>query len=181
MSLRITATTNTSPFDAFVDALDNFNEIADRVGRDVYDDYRSVVLKRLQEIPPAYTGKRQWTSIKQQRAFFASSGFGGGIPTVRTNAIPQAWDMIFVEQAGQFRILITNPNPASKFLYGGLSLRSNPRFQQEMHKITGWPTVAPIIAVYLESMVTDFKARFADELGDFGTITGSRQRAFTGR
>jgi len=181
MSIRMSATTTANPLDAFADVLDSFNEIVDRVGRDVYEDYKPVILDKLTEVPGPVKRPIQWTSEKQRRAFFATKGFGGGIPTVRTGAIPQAWDVIFVEEAGAFRILITNPNKAAKFLYGGTSLRSNPKFQQQMHKNTGWPTVAPIIAIYMDAMLTDFKFKFKQELEDFGSITGSKSRAYTGR
>ena len=34
-----------------------------------------------------------WDSEKQQRAFFATNGFGHGIPYVRTNAMANAWSV----------------------------------------------------------------------------------------
>lgn len=181
MSIRITSRINTRPFEDFADSLDNFNEIAAREMQEVYDDYKPVILQKLQEIPGAPKYPLEWTSEKQRRAFFASDGFGRGIGAPRTGEIPQAWDMeLLVDPSGP-RILIINRNPKAKFLYGGLSLRSNPRLQQRMHKVTGWPTAAPIVDIYLEAMQIEFIERFKSALSDFGSITGSGSRAYTGR
>lgn len=181
MSLRIAATINTQPVNLFIDYLDAINEIVDDVGREVYEDYKPIILQRLQEVPPPFTGKRRWTTEKQRRAFFATDGFGGGIPTERTGAIPAAWDMEMIIDPGAFRILIVNRNPKAKWLYGGLSLRSNPKFQQQMHKDTGWVAAAPVIDIYLDAMRTEFVDRMRQELTDFASVTGSRRRAYTPR
>jgi hypothetical protein len=180
MSIRMNTRVNTRPVDLFADYLDDINVVVDRVGRDVYEDYKPVILARLTEIPGPSSQPVKWTSDKQRKAYFASNGFGGGIPTVRTGTIAQAWDVEYIVDPGAFRVLIINRNPKSKFLYGGASLRSNPRFQQQQHKNTGWVTVAPVIAYFVESMATDFRARLKQEIGDFVSTVGTSSRAFTG-
>jgi hypothetical protein len=181
VSLRIAANINTRPVDLFVDYLDAINDIVDDVGREVFEDYRPVVLQRLQADPGPVKYPIQWTTEKQRRAFFATNGFGQGIPTVRTGAIQEAWDMEMIHDPGAFRILIVNRNPKAKWLYGGLSLRSNPRFQQQMHKNTGWEAAAPVIDIYLDAMRTEFVDRMRQELVDFASVTGSGRRAYTSR
>lgn len=165
----------------FVDYLDNINAVVDDIGREVYEDYKPVILQRLQADPGPVKYPIEWTSPRQRRAYYASDGFGGGIPHERTGALQQAWDMEMIVDPGAFRILIVNRSPASKFVYGGLSLRSNPRFQQQMHKNTGWEAMAPVIDIYLDAMRTEFVDRFRQELDDFGSVTGSRRRAYTAR
>lgn len=181
MSIRMSASINTSPLDAFADALDNFNEISERVGQSVYDDYAPVILQRLQSDPGPVKRPIEWTSEKQRRAYFATDGFGAGIPYRRSGQLQQAWDIRIDQGNGTFKIVIVNPAAAAKFVYGGLSLRSNPRLQQQFHKNTGWERAAGVIDVYLDAMRTEFVDRFKQELSDFGSITGSTRRAYTGR
>ena len=61
-------------------------------------DARAVLLETAQQIRGrmAEEGKPitypvQWDSEKQRRAFFATNGFGGGIPHVRTGAYQRGW------------------------------------------------------------------------------------------
>lgn len=178
MAIKITARVNTSPFDEFADALDNFNEIVGRVGQTVYDDYAPVILQKLQVDPGPVKYPIQWTSEKQRRAFFATDGFGSGIPYQRTGALQQAWQVLNITENGTWRVLITNTAPSAKWVYGGLSLRSKP-FQQQFHKNTGWPQAAGIVDVYIDAMQTEFLDRMRTELSDFGSTTGSGRRAFT--
>jgi hypothetical protein len=179
MSIRITSTINTAPVALFADYLEDINEIVYDTGQEVFEDYKPVVLQKLQADPGPVKYPIQWTTEKQRRAFFATNGFGGGIPTQRTGEIPAAWDMEMIVDPGAFRILIINRNPKAKWVYGGLSLRSNPRFQQQMHKNTGWVSAAGVIDVYLDAMRTEFADRMRQRLAEFANVTGSRRRAYT--
>jgi hypothetical protein len=49
--------------------------------------------KRMQKPGKGITYPVNWDSLEQQRAFFASNGFGGGIPTVRKNRYINAWQV----------------------------------------------------------------------------------------
>lgn len=181
MSTRLTLSASTS-LDAFADTLDNMASIVDMVGRDVYADYAEPIKQALSQEPGPVKTPIVWTSKKQQRAFFATNGFGRGIGAPRTHELSQGWEVIFVEEAGSFRILITNPSPASKFVYG--SLAKNPtaanRFKQQFHTNTGWISASPIVQNYIEAMATDFKFRLQQAVSDI-SVTGVRSRAFTGR
>ena len=183
MSIRITSTTNTAPFADFADSLDNFNEIVDSVGRDVYDDYQGPMLRALQQQPGPVKYPIQWTSEKQRKAFFASNGFGRGIGTPRSGAMAAAWEVRFIETPGSFQIVVINPSKAVKFVEGSLAKNASAaaRFQQPFHKNTGWIAASPIVSAYLDSMTTDFLYRFRLALEDFGKTTGSARRAYTGR
>jgi len=55
-----------------------------------------------------------WDSSRQKRAFFASDGFGGGIPTVRSDRYVEGWK---VERADAgYRI--KNTAPGAKYIGG---------------------------------------------------------------
>ncbi len=56
----------------------------------------------------------RWDSAKQMRAFFATNGFGGGIPTVRTDSIPTGWKVNTTSNGCD----VVNNQPGSLFVYG---------------------------------------------------------------
>jgi hypothetical protein len=177
--LKLTAKTNTSPIALFAAYLDNFNEIVAGEGMAVYEDYKPVILQRLRQDPGPVKRPIQWTSEKQRRAFFSTDGFGGGIPTKRTGAIVNAYDVLNVTEGGVFKIIIV-ASPKSKWLKGALGLRSK-QYQQPMHKNTGYELAAPVANLYLEAMQTEFLDRIKTRVSDFGSVTGSSRRAYTGR
>lgn len=57
----------------------------------------------------------QWDSVKQQKAFFASKGFGGGIPHARTDFYIKSWR---VERAGDIGYRLVNDSPGAKYIGG---------------------------------------------------------------
>ena len=100
-------------------------------------------LKKLTTVPGPPKRPIRWTSDRQRRAFFASDGFGGGIPTRRTNAIVNAWKAE-LEQTSDGNILrLSNDNPGMPFLQGEL--------QQGFHKDTGWVQVDDVARDFLRA------------------------------
>lgn len=93
----------------------------------------------------------RWKSDKQRKAFFASNGFGRGIPTRRTGKIREAWVIGFYPSRriiGQ--IVVSNDHPAVNFVQG--------QWQQPFHQDTGWvkdSSVAPNILNFAEGIVID--------------------------
>lgn len=79
----------------------------------------------------------EWTSEKQRRAFFATDGFGRGIPTQRTHALARGWrvDTKFSKASGQIETY--NVNDYERFVTGG--------DQQGFHANTGWQRSQPIL------------------------------------
>jgi len=73
----------------------------------------------------------EWETIKQQRAFFASRGFGRGVPTKRTDKLRTSWVIVVGTQLRTNLITLNNNRPEAQFVYPG------PR-QQKFHKRTGW-------------------------------------------
>lgn len=54
-----------------------------------------------------------WVSAKQKRAFFATDGFGGGIPHAR-RGMEKRWDIVPVERGYRFE----NPAPGAVYVFG---------------------------------------------------------------
>lgn len=80
----------------------------------------------------------EWTTEKQRRAFFATDGFGRGIPTQRTGKVTAGWRVRVENTPEGGRIIIENTTPYAKYVYGQFTKRSP---QQRFHSITGWPTI----------------------------------------
>src|SRR6056297_1510184 len=91
---------------------------------------RQSVLARLRVEPGPVKYTIQWKSDKQRKAFFASNGFGKGIPTKRTGALTKAWDVEFTEAGETYEIVATNNKPYARYVIGD--------DQQPFHRNTGW-------------------------------------------
>lgn len=116
--------------------------------------------RRLAQIPGAVKYPIRWTSERQRRAFFATDGFGRGIPTRRTGRVAQ-WG-VFVDYDAiddmrswlfQLQLFLANLNPRKQARLSsppgeGLLARiantaSYQRYvtgidQQGFHADTGW-------------------------------------------
>lgn len=79
-------------------------------------------------------GKLAWKSDKQRKAFFATDGFGGGIPYQRRaapNRMVDRWRLIITYEPNRLTsIALQNDDPVHQFVTG--------QFQQPFHAITGW-------------------------------------------
>ncbi len=65
---------------------------------------------------------------KQKAAYFATDGFGGGIPSQRTGAIADSWEVVV--NLEESRIGFDNLHPAALHVIG--------RRRQRFHENTGW-------------------------------------------
>lgn len=130
--------------------------------------WQSDLLEKLTQTPGKVKYPIRWTSERQRRAFFATKGFGRGIPTKRTGAVAE-WTVFVdydgIEQLQTFKEKIIaflanlNPNKKSPSLgadpSGLLVNISNPKDyqryvtgvdQQGFHKDTGWVYTPDIIS-----------------------------------
>lgn len=64
--------------------------------------WQTQTLQRLQAEPGKPHYPIRWTSERQRRAFFATDGFGRGIPTRRTHTLSQGWTVfVDIDQIGR--------------------------------------------------------------------------------
>ena len=142
--IRNTLTTNIAPINNAIAFLDNIDEEMTAIGDAVLQEIKPELLDELRDKPPrrAYPGDYpiEWTSENQRKAFFASDGFGGGIPTKRTDSIINSWEVFGQSGNDGYSIITQNTNPASRFVVGSLAkdVARAARFQQKFHAITGW-------------------------------------------
>lgn len=79
---------------------------------------RGRVLGRLKVNPGKPHYPIRWKSEKQRRAFFASDGFGGGIPSTRTGKLLASYDVVVIDTNGGGVLSITNSDPKARFVVG---------------------------------------------------------------
>jgi hypothetical protein len=107
---------------------------------------RGRILNALQEDPGpvvyADQGRLRWKSDRQRRAFFATNGFGGGIPYRRTGALQKAYDVRKESAEGGGILLITNSSPIADYVVFDST--------QPYHLDTGWPQVADVVVQFEE-------------------------------
>jgi len=111
-------------------------EAIDRYARRELRPFASqFVDKRLRQEPPRRNYPTdyplEWTSDRQRRAYFATDGFGAGIPYRRTHELVSRWQVRANYQNGLSSISIWNPSPVARYVVG--------KDQQRFHRRTGWP------------------------------------------
>lgn len=91
----------------------------------------------LRHYPPRRThGKGnpyRWQSEKQRRAFFATKGFGRGVPSRRTGDLSRGWQA----SVDPYRKTLFNRLPYAKFVMGDA--------QQTGHTVDGWRKLGKVI------------------------------------
>lgn len=100
------------------------------------------VLPLVNEEPPSSDGVEPlWTSERQRKAYFATDGFGAGIPYERTGKLVQSWKAFITLHGTTASIGIVNTAPTAKFVYG-----TNTAIlpQQFFHFVTGWEPIFPM-------------------------------------
>jgi len=76
----------------------------------------------------------RWQSEKQRRAFFATKGFGRGIPSKRTGSLSRGWQ----QSVDPYRKTLFNRVPYAKYVQGDR--------QQRGHAVDKWRKVGKVIA-----------------------------------
>lgn len=121
------------------------------------------VLARLQTTPPPPTYPLVWASAKQRRAYFATNGFGKGIPYRRTGALAAGWAVAVTFDRDGGVIQLTNDQPYMRYVQGADA--------QIMHVETGWVQASDIadefrMQVYDASNVAFFEVVGLAEVRD---------------
>ena len=124
----------------------NVRRLPDRLGnamRGPLGRAANIALKQLTRIPGPPRYPIRWTSERQRRAFFATGGFGRGIPTRRSDSIINEWMAVYQKSNTGGTLIIQNDHPAVTFVQG-----SN---QQGFHRDTGWIRVDDVSGDFLKA------------------------------
>jgi hypothetical protein len=111
----------------------------------------------------------QWASEKQRRAFFATDGFGGGIPYKRTGKLANNSTLIAAQTADGGTVILQIPSPG-QYVFGNF----RGQYQQPMHRNTGYPSGVIIRRDTLNDVNTTIQANYVDTLLSFGFLKTSR-------
>ncbi len=86
----------------------------------------------------------RWTSEKQRKAFFATDGFGGGIPYARTGDLSSAWN--YQETNSDWtRVDLINDAPHFQYVQG--------EDIQIGHKVDGWRYYLDVISTNITGAI----------------------------
>jgi len=107
----------------------------------------------------------QWDSEKQRRAFFATDGFGRGIPTVRTGAYNAGWKVKQTGSGTAREFTLSNITPYSRYV-GGTAYG---KAQSNIHA-GRWPLAQEVVRLHVEAGLTKARADVHDAIhsGGFG-------------
>jgi len=182
--IRITFKTTVEIQEALQSFEDYTNAFMSKTARDVGRNAKSdLATALLYSTPPKRSFPDeypiQWTSDKQRKAYFASDGFGAGIPYRRTGKLAQSWEIDIGSENGLI-ITIQNSSRSAKFVYGTFAKQRSKAIakQQRFHRITGWEPATDIVTPILEKARKEFLDRVN---GTYVRGFRASQRAFTGR
>lgn len=109
-----------------------------------------------------------WQTEKRRRAYFATDGFGRGIPTRRTGEHTKAWMFTYQGSTDGTGVLtLLNRKKASRYIFGGL--RPGNTFQQRMHK-PNYPNAVDQSQRLFESAKRLRRLKFQEALKGFGSL-----------
>ena len=144
MVIKLNVAIDTTHLDNIQATAKRFPDLIERYAkRDIAPYLRNEVTKRLRREPGVVVYPIEWTSERQRLAFFASDGFGHGIPYQRSGQLIHDWHVIGDYRGGLTSIRVFNDNPAARYIYGDEA----GKHQQQFHKNTGWPTFVDVLQI----------------------------------
>lgn len=184
MAIKAEMKTNLNWLNDAIVVMEEIPEIIAIAGDEALAEIEEPFLRELQEEPRRSTGVApNWTSEKQRMAYFASNGFGAGIPYERKGKLAASWKMSGKLIGRTWELLVENPATAARFVYGSLALSNlarAARFQQKFHAVTGWRLAAPIVVKWYNIYQEKFQNNMNKLIGELGT-PAFRQRGITPR
>lgn len=148
------------------DFIQAFPDLVNETAVDVVDAKREKWLAKLRYTPPkrTYPGDYplEWTSERQRKAYFASDGFGHGIPYQRTGRYANSFRLYPLVREYRIQIRVENTWENSAYV-GGRFSRDNrgKKKQQRFHQLTGWPDNADTSDQITTEYISDFNDAFS--------------------
>lgn len=125
----------------------------------VFETRKPQLLDDLRRQPGAVKYPILWTSERQRKAYFATNGFGNGIPYKRTGRMSRGWYAWARRSGNRFEMTIANSTPGARFVYGDIRPRADKKDpQQRFHRNTGWTKVAPKIESWVSAYRIELEA-----------------------
>jgi hypothetical protein len=126
--------------------------------REMRNAVRPAILLEVRDLVATYPGTVRYpfafSTDKSRRAYFATKGFGRGIPYKRTGTLARAWEVHYSFAEGKGQIIVVNTANAAKYVYGTPRQRQVPG-----HAHTGWgrdlPVAFQLIDEYATKLIID--------------------------
>lgn len=93
----------------------------------------------------------QWDSERQRRAFFASDGFGRGIPSQRTGSEGR-WQIVKLAEGYRFE----HPSPHAVYLWGNYEGAR----QSKIHE-GRWPVLQPLVEAAIQELPPEIESHIS--------------------
>ena len=146
---------STSADEKLNDAVESLIASADAA----WEDASRAMLEELRKVPRKRVYPREypleWTSYRQRVAYWATNGFGAGIPYQRSGKMSAGWGTDKrVEKLG-VTYGVFNRYDRAKFVYGALrgELAYALKFKQYFHTVTGWQNAREIVDKHVDSFL----------------------------
>ena len=140
--IKIDVTADTDVLDAIREAAQDASRRMNKAYKRKIKRLRQQLLDELRVYPGPAKKPFKWASERQRRAYFATDGFGWGIPYVRTDALKASWTTHIRDQKDGAVFEVENRAPYAIYVMGD--------WQQPGHLATGWNSAAEIVARYRE-------------------------------
>lgn len=127
----------------------------------VFARYQGKLLDELKHAPAKPKYPIEWQSEKQRRAFFATNGFGGGIPYKRTGKLTRSWYAWVRRDGNRIDLTVANNAPYAPFVVGDIQPGRRKDPMQRMHKASGWQPVAPTVRFWISAYQEEFTREFS--------------------
>jgi hypothetical protein len=145
---KVTVTVDTDVLQALEDAYAKSpRTIKTFLNRSLLPQYIKRIQQQWTPYPGAVRYPIQWASDKQRRAYFATNGFGGGIPYRRTRNLQKSWVFAIDDYPGGAEISIGNTADYARYVIGAE--------QQPFHSNTGWPRIDDEAAALTNELTDD--------------------------
>lgn len=173
MSIRYTTDIQISGIERAKTAFDTLPLSSNVALQRAVADNRDNALLALAKEPGEVKYPIEWASDKQRKAYFATDGFGAGIPYQRTGGLANSWTLQFENTPNGGTYIFNNPSRAARFVGGSLALDRSAalRFKQPFHSNTGWQTYTDTVQEYVELINAEWRVNL--ERGFVGEITGT--------
>lgn len=185
--IRYTLKADTKPLDKMIAHLDRIEREVQSIGKGVLSEIRDELYDELADEPPRRNypqdydnSKLDWTSERQRKAYWATDGFGAGIPFKRSGKMSRSWKITGKARGANFDIEVKNSSKGARYTVGTLSpdLRRAEQSQQGFHKRTGWELASPKVQYWLGVARSLFADQWQRRLAKVAGVTFSG-RAYT--
>lgn len=126
---------------------------------------RNRTLSKMRQDPPKPRYPINWTSERQRKAYFATNGFGAGIPYQRTGRLNRSYNFAINDTSSGASIVISSSSRVGRYVVGTPPGNAR-KFQQRFHA-DRWDLVYPIARKELERVKVDaektIKRRLVEE------------------